>query len=278
MPDRLLICTDLDRTLLPNGPQPESSQARREFAALVSDTRLLLAYVTGRDRQLVQQALTEYQLPQPDFVIGDVGTTMYRIKPEGSWESYQDWDTRIGADWNGRTNQGLQQLLEDIPELQLQEPGKQNRHKLSYYLGLDTDRDAIARNVIDRLKTAAVQARVVWSIDELAGIGLFDILPESASKYHAVVVLQNWQGFDDSNTIFSGDSGNDLEVLTSSIPAVLVANSSPEVKAEALQMAASAGHAAQLYIARGGYHGMNGNYSAGILEGVAHYYPEWSSE
>ncbi|MCG2634423.1 MAG: haloacid dehalogenase, partial [Gammaproteobacteria bacterium] len=67
----------------------------------------------------------------------------------------------------------------------------------------------------------------------------------------------------------------DMEVLTSSIPAVLVANSDPEVKKEALQLAAASGHSAQLYIARGGYSHMNGNYSAGILEGVAHYHPEW---
>lgn len=28
MTEPLLICTDLDRTLIPNGPQPESSEAR----------------------------------------------------------------------------------------------------------------------------------------------------------------------------------------------------------------------------------------------------------
>ena len=30
----LLLCTDLDRTLLPNGEQPESPQARTLFARL----------------------------------------------------------------------------------------------------------------------------------------------------------------------------------------------------------------------------------------------------
>ena len=29
-----------------------------------------------------------------------------------------------------------------------------------------------------------------------------------------------------------------------------------------------------LYLAHGGFLGMNGNYSAGILEGVAHYHPD----
>jgi len=277
MPERLLLCTDLDRTLLPNGVQPESPLARSQFAALAADRRLVLAYVTGRDRQLVLEALTEYQLPQPDFVIGDVGTTIYHIGPDGEWRADQAWETKIGADWNGRTGKDLQRLLAGIPDLRLQEESKQNRYKLSYYLALDADRDALVKSLRERLDTASVRARVVWSIDEQANIGLLDILPESASKYHAVAMLQQLQGFADIETVFCGDSGNDMEVLTSSIPAVLVANSDPEVQKEALQRAASGGHSSQLYIASGGYNGMNGNYSAGILEGVAHYHPEWLS-
>ena len=31
---------------------------------------------------------------------------------------------------------------------------------------------------------------------------------------------------------------------------------------------------AAFYLAQGGFLGMNGNYSAGILEGVAHYHPD----
>ena len=259
MPERLLLCTDLDRTLLPNGSQPESSQARSQFAALAADSRLVLAYVTGRDRQLVQEALELYQLPQPDFVIADVGTTIYCTAADGSWRADQAWEATIGADWNGRTNRDLQRLLAGIPGLQLQEESKQNLHKLSYYLALDVDRYAVASNVAKRLQTVAVKARVVWSIDEQANIGLFDVLPEGASKYHAVAMLQQLQGFTDNNTVFSGDSGNDMEVLTSSIPAVLVANSDPQVQKEALRLAAVNGHSTQLYIARGGYNDMNGN-------------------
>jgi len=275
MPERLLLCTDLDRTLLPNGPQPESPRARARFAALAADSRLVLAYVTGRDRQLVQQALSHYQLPLPNFVIGDVGTTIYQLEPDGSWQANSAWEERIGTDWNDRSNQDLRQLLANIPGLQLQEESKQGRHKLSYYLNLDMDREAIVRTATAQLEVAAVRARIVWSIDEPAGIGLLDILPGSASKYHAITMLQQLQGFSDSDTVFSGDSGNDMEVLTSSIPAILVANSALEVQTEALNLAAACGHSAKLYIASGAHNGMNGNYSAGILEGLFHYHPDW---
>jgi sucrose-6-phosphatase len=53
----LLICTDLDRTLIPNGEQPESPQARLLFCQLVSNSQITLAYVTGRDQVLVQEAM-----------------------------------------------------------------------------------------------------------------------------------------------------------------------------------------------------------------------------
>ena len=36
----------------------------------------------------------------------------------------------------------------------------------------------------------------------------------------------------------------------------------------------SAGTRARLYVATGGFMGMNGNYGAGVLEGIAHFYPE----
>lgn len=80
-------------------------------------------------------------------------------------------------------------------------------------------------------------------------------------------------GFCYENTVFCGDSGNDLEVLASPIPAVLVANAQPVVREFALQRAHALGCEQQLYIAKGGFKGMNGNYSAGMLEGIAHYHP-----
>ena len=64
MADRLLICTDLDRTLIPNGTQPESSAARKHFAMLVDHPDVTLAYVSGRHRALVEAAIERYRLPR----------------------------------------------------------------------------------------------------------------------------------------------------------------------------------------------------------------------
>ncbi|MDP2759077.1 MAG: HAD-IIB family hydrolase [Sideroxyarcus sp.] len=265
---RLLLCTDLDRTLIPNGTQPESPGARERFRRLVGREEVTLAYVSGRHRALIAQAIVEYHLPQPDFVIADVGSSIYRVAA-GGWQQWQAWDAQIAPDWGGRSHAELRQLLSFSPALKLQEQEKQNRHKLSFYLALEADAPALIAEMGARLEQAGIKANLIWSIDELAAVGLLDVLPASANKLHAIHFLMQEMNFTRATTLFAGDSGNDLDVLVSDVPAVLVANADAGVKRQA-----AAAHPETLYVAHGGYLGMNGNYSAGILEGAAHYWPE----
>ncbi len=275
MSDRLLLCTDLDRTLMPNGPQPESPQARAYFRRLCASPRLTLAYVSGRHRSLVQKAIANYRLPRPDYVAGDVGTTLYRVGDDDQWRPLAEWENQISGDWGGRGHQDLVRMFGDMKPLRLQEQSKQNRYKLSYYVPLQADRHSITRLMLERLQAAEINATLVWSVDEPAGVGLLDVLPAGATKLHAVEFLMQSLGFGLENTLFCGDSGNDMPVLVSPIPAVLVNNASPEVRAEAIRIVQDQGTQESLYLAQGGYLQMNGNYSAGILEGVAHFHPAW---
>lgn len=269
----LLICTDLDRTLIPNGPQSESAAARSHFSTLAARPEVTLAYVTGRHRALIERAIVNYRLPVPDFVIGDVGTTIYRVGPDQLWQKQTAWEDEISKDWGGKSHADLKALSVDIPALRPQERTKQNDYKLSYYVPLHIDRNTLSAMINARLKASGVTARLIWSVDEPTGIGLLDILPARASKYHALEALMQLHDFGYADTVFCGDSGNDIEVLISPIPSVLVANGQPQVRELATKLAAQGGHSGQLYIAQGKFHGMNGNYSAGILEGIAHYHP-----
>ena len=269
---RLLLCTDLDRTLIPNGSQPESAGARALFARLVASRGVKLAYVSGRHRALIEQAMDEYALPLPDFAIADVGSTIYRLGSR-QWRRWRQWDDEIAGDWQGMSGGELHGLLADMPVLQLQEQEKQGRHKLSYYHRLGQEHEQTLAEVGRRLQKAQIRANLIWSVDSQRQTGLLDILPAAANKLHAIRFLMQQSGFDEAHTLFAGDSGNDLDVLLSPLQAVLVANADDEVRAVARQ----ARQEQHLYLARGGFLGMNGCYSAGILEGVAHYRPEFAS-
>jgi len=265
---RFLLCTDLDRTLIPNGPLPESTSAKELLQRLVNRSDVSLAFVTGRHRALVEQAIIDFDLPQPNYVIADVGTTIYQIK-ENVWNHWQAWDAQIAPDWHGLAHEDLYRQLSVFPMLRLQEPQKQSRYKLSYYVPPETVTQGLIEDMDKRLKHAGIKANLICSLDEAGGLCLLDVLPASANKLHAIRFLMQEGGFRRETTVFAGDSGNDLDVLLSNIPSVLVANAVAEVKARVAEE-----NIDTIYVAKGDYLGMNGNYRAGILEGVAHYFPE----
>lgn len=271
---RLLVCTDLDRTLVPNGLEPESPDARKWFRRIALLPEITLAYVTGRDKQLVEDGIREYELPIPDFVIADVGSSIYGCSGH-EWRLFPGWQTHISRGWKQTTLSDLVQLVDEFPELRLQEESKQKAFKLSYYTppSAANHKDLQIR-LQNRLQENNIAASLTWSLDEAANTGLLDILPVGAGKRNAIEFLMKKNGFHLDSTVFSGDSGNDLPVLISPIPSTLVCNASVEVKQEVQRLARNLGTADSLYLARGGFEGMNGNYAAGIVEGVCHYHPE----
>lgn len=273
MTEPILLCCDLDRTVLPNGPQPESPQARPLLRAVAARPELTLAYVSGRHLELLLDAIREYRIPTPDFAIGDVGTTIYDVRG-GDWHPWEAWSEEIAPDWAGMSREELARLFDDIAPLRLQEPEKQNTFKLSYYADEDADHQGLLAQMSERLQRRGVRASLIWSVDEVARVGLLDVLPERATKVHAIRFMIERDGFDEARTVFAGDSGNDLPVLTSGLQAVLVRNAREEVRRAALERLRAGGDPERLYLARGGFLGMNGNYSAGVLEGLAHFLPE----
>lgn len=273
VPDKLLICTDLDRTLIPNGPQPASPRAMPLFRKLVSRPGIELAYVTGRDKALVMDAITRFNLPVPDYAVTDVGSAVYNIQ-SSQWRRQIDWDQRICRDWKNKSPKALAVLLSDLTQCRLQEEEKQGLYKLSYYVSLDINPDILAGEIQSRMTQHGLQTTTIWSIDEQKRTGLLDILPASADKRKAIEFLIEKNSFDYARTVFSGDSGNDQAVLLSPVKSVIVANASPQLKSQIREQVGATGSSDRLYIARGGYLNMNGNYAAGILEGINHYFPE----
>ena len=274
MSRRILICTDLDGTLIPDGRAPESPSARERFARVVARPEVMLAYVTGRHMELVEEAIAGYSLPVPQLVVADVGATIYDGSP-GSWRRWPSWANKLAEQWPSGSSEEFLLLGREMAGLRPQEESKQAEFKVSFYLEDDADAREILPDVRDWLARFEIPARLIFSRDS-KGTGLLDLLPPEAGKLSAIEFILEQVGLRLDSSVFSGDSGNDLEVLASRLPAVLVANADAEVEAEAREMAVAAGCSHSLYLARGGLLGMNGNYAAGILEGLVHFLPETS--
>lgn len=268
----LLLCSDLDGTLIPTGTAHESPAARPLFRRLAAHPGVCLAYVTGRDPDLVDQAIAGAELPEPRFLVGDVGSSIYLGGDR--WQPLEAWWDAIAPGWAGLACAEVLRLLEGIPGLRAQEPARQARFKASFYADPAAQPGPVLAEVGSRLQARGVRPSLIWSRDVDTGEGLLDVLPAAADKHRAIVFLRGWLDAAPARTVFAGDSGNDLAVLASDIPSVLVANAEESVRQSALATARQAGTLERLFLARGGYRGMNGNFAAGVLEGVVHFAPE----
>ena len=264
--------------MIPNGDADESPQARLRLSRLVSHPGIDLAYVTGRDRQLVESAIDHYDLPAPVAAICDVGATLYHVHT-GVWELDRRWEEEIGHEWKGYAHDDITRLLADIhPEkFYLQPPEKQSRFKISYFADISVDIDRLREQVIRRLDQKGIPANIICSVDEAENVHLLDILPPRANKLLAIQFLIRQQGLDEKQVVFSGDSGNDLDVLTSGMQAILVGNAANDIRKTAIEQLTRKGQLERFFLAKGQFKGMNGNYAAGVLEGVAHFFPETAS-
>ena len=278
----LLLCTDMDRTALPNGLQAESPAARPAFARLCQHERVQLCYVSGRSLDLALQAIAEYALPHPHFIIGDVGASLYRFI-NNAWVLDSDWQAMHEHAWRGVDSKQLAERIGLLAPLELQSADKQSTYKLSYQLKPASACQASVEFLRSQLSTQQIYYTLIDSIDETKDEALIDVLPPHVNKASAIQFLAARLGLDQHSTFFAGDSGNDIDALLSGVSATLVANASAEVRQTLLQgqAAASAGEA-RVYVAQGMSElPLNGHYSAGIVEGFLHYFPElisWVAE
>ncbi|MDH5183543.1 MAG: HAD-IIB family hydrolase [Gammaproteobacteria bacterium] len=274
---KLLLCTDLDRTLIPNGPEPESPTARPLFQRLCREPEVTLVYVSGRDKNLIHQAMDEFSIPEPRYAITDVGTIIYEII-DRKWKICDEWTSLISSSWGDYSGTEIHNLLRSVSQIQQQEARKQNRYKLSYYLPLKESHTDITKTIHDILNSFDIDSNVIWSIDTNKNTGLIDILPARANKLTAIRWLATRLAMREDSIFFAGDSGNDIDVISSTIPSAIVANASSDFKSLALSAAQARHSEDTLYIAKGLLPCMNGNYAAGILEGICYYWPkatEW---
>lgn len=259
----MIIATDLDRTLLPNGAETEDVGAREDFFTVVKEKHAVLVYVTGRSKALFAQAQQEFGIETPTYLIGDVGTTIYKAEegelvPLASWKEHlaeqnPQWDFDV-----------LVEKCSGVPGIVLQEPEKLNEYKVSYYAKDSTQEQAIVSRMKEIVASLAIDAEVVFSVDE--STGLIDVLPKSATKATALLFLVSELGMKQTDVVYAGDSGNDLLVFESFAHCVLVGNARREIKTRmhAINTERTRNGLPEVYLA-------TRNYAAGIVEGLTHF-------
>ena len=219
----LWLFTDLDGTLIPLEGNQQNVLDLAALTQFLKEHQIGLVFITGRHFESAHQALEEYSLPKPEWIICDVGTTVFNGS-ESNWTLDQKYVSELADKTSGWESARLQADLQLPAGLRLQEPEKQGEFKISFYADAAQLSD-LSQQCQQQLKLSKAPYGITSSVDPFTGDGLIDFLPIGVDKAYAARWLANRLGTNYENEIvYAGDSGNDFAALTSGCRSILVGN------------------------------------------------------
>lgn len=257
-----VLATDLDGTLIPLPDHPENIDALNTLRAEREQLGFTFLYATGRHAESVFEAITEYNLPLPDWMICDVGTTILQADGK-TFTPFAPYADHLAARVGDSDRADVERLLQDLEGLDLQIPAHQREFKISYECPTERT-DPLLEEINRRLHQHGIPYDAMGSVDPFRHCGLIDLLPDGVSKAHALHWLATHADFTPEQVVYAGDSGNDLPALAGAFHAIVVANASPGL-ADQVQTALRAQHAEHRYYAA------RGAATSGVLEGCRHH-------
>ena len=204
----MVLATDLDGTFL-GGLKDE----RRRFYDWIEAERhrVGLIFVTGRDPGFISDLTRKQGVPRPDYVVGDVGTTIASVDDDHYLTPIAELEAEIDGAWNNATAL-VQAKLTSVRGLRLQSTGF--RYRVSY----DMDPDEFESRALDIIAE--------MNLDALISDNRFlDVLPKGVSKGPSLLRLLAHLKIDNRRCLVAGDTLNDLSMLSLGLPAVAVGNS-----------------------------------------------------
>lgn len=203
------LATDLDGTFV--GDAGGLKALLRHFEEAPYTVSLI--YITGRHYASACSLIESEGLPHPDVLVTDIGTSIYWGE---TLELDEEWNSRMTRGWEpGR----IKELAAGFPGLTPQELPDERR--VSFY----ADSLETARKFESILKAHHIEHKLIYS----TGRDL-DVLPTASGKGAALSYLRDQEMFKDAAVLVAGDSGNDREMLTLGLPAVIVGNGHPELE------------------------------------------------
>lgn len=231
----MLLATDLDGTFLAGDPKDRLSL----YQTIAAHPEIKLAYVTGRSLEAVLPLLADPTLPQPDYIIADVGATLVH---GDSLQPIQQLQSVVDARWPGET-----QVASAIEPFGLERQDVPQARRCSYFCTPEQAANPALREIADELGCDLLYSAELY----------LDFLPKGVNKGSSLQALADWLELSHDQVLAAGDTLNDLSMLSSSFHGVCVGQS------ETALLEATNHHSRTLHAERPG--------CGGILEAFAHF-------
>lgn len=199
----MLLATDLDGTFLGG----KSLHKQQLYRLIRENTNIRLAFVTGRGLESVLPILNDPIIPNPDYIICDVGAT---IVNGHTLEPVEIIQNEIEKSWPGRIK--IEECLSSFEDLSYQ--GVPQQRRCSYFTNDE--------KMIDQVNSAvaALGCEVIYSAGKY-----LDVLPVGVNKGNSLKKLIKYLQIKASDVLVAGDTLNDLSMYQCGFKGVIVGNS-----------------------------------------------------
>jgi hydroxymethylpyrimidine pyrophosphatase-like HAD family hydrolase len=196
----MLLATDLDGTFLGG----RSADKQQLYRVIRENPGIRLVFVTGRGLETVIPLLNDPVIPNPDYIICDVGATIVHGR---SLEPIQPLQAEIENKWPGSLVVGNK--LKNIPGLSRQEVPMTRRS--SYFYNERTDMGLLEESAAE------------LGCDVLISAGKYvDVLPPGVNKGFTLQQLVRLLNEPEEQILVAGDTLNDLSLFQTGYKGVVV--------------------------------------------------------
>jgi len=203
----MLLATDLDGTFLAGEPD----ERLKLYQLIASHPEIDLVFVTGRGLESVLPLLSDPTIPQPDYIICDVGCTVVHGETQ---QALQPLQGEIDNLWPGE--QLVEDMFSSFEGLERQHVPQERR--VSYFCDGDIVTDEM------REKAASLSCDVLFSAGKY-----LDILPKGINKGQTLSRLIEYLKVDPESVLVAGDTLNDLSMYQHDFKGVCVGESESEL-------------------------------------------------
>jgi glucosylglycerol-phosphate synthase/sucrose-6F-phosphate phosphohydrolase len=237
----MLLATDLDGTFLGG----KSIHKQQLYRVIRKQKNCLLVFVTGRGLESVIPILNDPIIPNPDYIICDVGAT---IVNGHTLEPIENIQAEVEKNWPGRLK--VSQALQNVEGLFYQEVPQQRR--CSFFVEDESVIEMVKEQVAD------LDCDVIYSAGKF-----LDVLPAGVNKGTSLTKLVAFLGINTADVLVAGDTLNDLSMYQCGFKGVMVGNSEEN-------LVKAVGSIEDVYHAQA-------DGAGGILESISHF-PEFSRQ
>lgn len=231
----MLLATDLDGTFLGG----KSLHKQRLYQLIKENKDIRLVFVTGRGLETVIPLLNDPIIPNPDFIICDVGAT---IVNGHTLEAIEPLQSEIEKKWPGHLK--VLDQLKDVSGIKYQDVPQERR--VSFYARNESIAGVVQEKVSD------LGCDVIYSAKKF-----LDVLADGVNKGSSLTKLIKYLRIDNSDVLVAGDTLNDLAMYECGYKGVVVG------KAEKQLLTATA-HMHKVYHAES-------EGAGGIIEAIDHF-------